>query len=130
MARVIAREIGENKSVIISGATENKLEEIKKFKDSNLQYLISTDTLNYGVNLEFINKLIHFDLPWTPAKVEQREGRIDRITQQRGMLITKLIAKDSFDEHVANVIEKKKEIFQLAVDGIKEMTKLYFEKDK
>lgn len=118
MARAIEKIVGQENCIVVSGATSDKLGEVKRFKESTThKYLISTDTLNYGVNMEFIHNLIHIDLPWTPAKVEQREGRIDRITQTESMYIVKLIAKDSFDEHVANILEMKQKEFDKAIEG-------------
>lgn len=44
--------------------------------------LISTDCLSEGVNLQdYFNALIHYDLPWNPNRLDQREGRIDRFGQ-------------------------------------------------
>ena len=45
--------------------------------------LISTDAGGEGLNLQFSNCVINYDLPWNPMKIEQRIGRVDRIGQQR-----------------------------------------------
>ena len=50
---------------------------------SERRLLIATDCLSEGINLqEGFNALLHYDLPWNPNRLEQREGRIDRFGQQ------------------------------------------------
>ena len=58
---------------------EVRLEELKTYPQ---RILVATDCLSEGVNLqEFFNAVIHYDLPWNPNRLEQREGRIDRYGQ-------------------------------------------------
>ncbi len=117
MARVICSEIGDS-CYMISGDTKNKIAAIKEFKESSKKYLVATDCLNYGVNLEFLKTLIHFDLAWTPSRMEQREGRVDRLTQTQKMLIINLIARHTFEEKVIKVLEKKQKYINEAVTGV------------
>ena len=45
--------------------------------------LIATDCLSEGINLqELFTGVLHYDLPWNPNRLEQREGRVDRFGQQ------------------------------------------------
>ena len=45
--------------------------------------LIATDCLSEGINLqEWFTAVLHYDLPWNPNRLEQREGRVDRFGQQ------------------------------------------------
>lgn len=58
---------------------ELRLEELTTYPQ---RILVATDCLSEGVNLqEFFNAVIHYDLPWNPNRLEQREGRIDRYGQ-------------------------------------------------
>ncbi|HBB33293.1 MAG TPA: helicase [Cyanobacteria bacterium UBA8803] len=58
---------------------EIRLEELAAYPQ---RILVATDCLSEGVNLqEFFNAVIHYDLPWNPNRLEQREGRIDRYGQ-------------------------------------------------
>lgn len=120
MAHLLVEELGKDNCILITGNEKDKLGLIKEFKASDKKYLIATDCLNYGVNLEFCNVMIHFDLPWTPARIEQREGRIDRITQKRNMLIIKFISEDTLEQRILEVLEIKKDLFKNAVEGINE----------
>ena len=51
-----------------------------EFRDS-ARVLVSTDAGGEGVNLQFAHVVINYDLPWSPTKIEQRIGRVDRIGQ-------------------------------------------------
>jgi len=61
---------------------ELRREKIDEMNSSERRLLIATDCLSEGINLqEGFNALIHYDLPWNPNRLEQREGRIDRFGQ-------------------------------------------------
>jgi superfamily II DNA or RNA helicase len=57
-------------------------EEIQaRVRDRSLRLLVATDAASEGLNLQRLETLINVDLPWNPARLEQRKGRIDRIGQ-------------------------------------------------
>ncbi|MBI3269067.1 MAG: DEAD/DEAH box helicase [Planctomycetes bacterium] len=70
------------------GMDEKKREEIKRAFNGDparhpLRILIATDAAREGVNLQnYCADLFHFDVPWNPARIEQRNGRIDRKLQR------------------------------------------------
>jgi len=106
------------KCLLITGEDEKKQEKIDKFRKDDSKVLISTDCLMYGVDLDMASYLIHYDLPWNPAKIEQREGRLDRVTQKNNMLIMKLIAQDTVEDRVIEILEKKTDLFKKTVEGV------------
>jgi hypothetical protein len=69
--------------------------------------LISTDTGGEGLNLQFSNCVINYDLPWNPMKIEQRIGRVDRIGQQRDVIAYNFILTDTIEARVREVLEEK-----------------------
>jgi SNF2 family DNA or RNA helicase len=85
---------------------EERTLRIKKFKEE-AQILISTDTGAEGLNFQFCNNLINYDLPWNPMAVEQRIGRLDRIGQKRDMNIYSFATKGTMEEHVVDLIINK-----------------------
>ncbi len=85
---------------------EEKTERIAQFKN-DAQIMISTETGAEGLNFQFCNVLINYDLPWNPMSVEQRIGRLDRIGQKRDMYIYSLATKDTMEEHVVDLIINK-----------------------
>ena len=73
---------------VFTGATgSDRREEVKRAFNADpllerLRILICTDAAREGINLQTrCSDLVHFDLPWNPARLEQRNGRIDRKLQ-------------------------------------------------
>jgi len=80
-------------SAVVKGGDDNKQDVIQRFapeasgyqqtlaesSESELQYVVATDTLSEGVNLQDVSVQISYDLPWNPMRIVQRVGRIDRI---------------------------------------------------
>ncbi|HLC31891.1 MAG TPA: SNF2-related protein [Candidatus Nanoarchaeia archaeon] len=85
---------------------EERTKIIKEFKES-ADILISTETGAEGLNFQFCNNLINYDLPWNPMSVEQRIGRLDRIGQKKDMNIFSLATKNTMEEHVVDLIINK-----------------------
>lgn len=69
--------------------------------------LISTDAGGEGLNLQFSNCVINYDLPWNPMKIEQRIGRVDRIGQQRDVEVFNFVLADTVESRVKDILEEK-----------------------
>lgn len=69
--------------------------------------LISTDAGGEGLNLQFSNCVINYDLPWNPMKIEQRIGRVDRIGQKHDVVAYNFILADTIEFRVKEVLEEK-----------------------
>jgi len=90
-------EIGE--VVLINGSMklDEKLEAIKLFNDS-APFMISTEAGGEGINLhESCHVMVNYDLPWNPARLVQRIGRLYRYGQKETVVVFNLHAHDSFD---------------------------------
>ncbi len=77
-----------------------------EFKEES-KILISTDTGGEGLNLQFANIVINYDLPWNPMKIEQRIGRVDRIGQEKDVLVYNFINIDTVENRVRSILESK-----------------------
>lgn len=61
---------------------EERREKIDEMAKSQRRVLVATDCLSEGINLQDkFNAILHYDLPWNPNRLEQREGRVDRFGQ-------------------------------------------------
>ena len=89
---------------------EDRRERIEKMGAHRQRVLIATDCLSEGINLhEHFTAVLHYDLPWNPNRLEQREGRVDRFGQRaKEVKAYLLFSKDSaVDGVVLDVILRK-----------------------
>jgi superfamily II DNA or RNA helicase len=80
--------------------------------------LVSTDAGGEGVNLQFAHVVVNWDLPWSPTRLEQRIGRIDRIGQGHDVKAVNLVLEDSVEQRVVQVLDEKLAVIldELGVD--------------
>ncbi len=99
------------RTMIIKGSMEAKerAEEIELFKKEG-DIIVMTEAGAYGLNLQEASYVIHFDLPWSVAKLQQREDRAHRIGQMKPVTVYSLVAKDTVDEYVAKVLHGKNKV--------------------
>ena len=75
--------------------------------------LIVTDAGSEGLNLQFCNTIINYDLPWNPQKIEQRIGRCHRYGQTHDVVAINLLNTDNeADRRVYDILSKKFELFE------------------
>ena len=89
-----------------SMSLDEKIKSKTRFKEE-CQFLITTDSGGEGINLQFCNIMINYDLPWNPMKIEQRIGRIDRIGQTKDVRIFNFILEDTVEERVHSILDSK-----------------------
>ena len=84
-------------------------EDIKKaVKKREIRLLVATDAACEGLNLQTLGSLINVDLPWNPARLEQRLGRIKRFGQARRTVdMLNLVYHDTQDEKVYQVLSRR-----------------------
>ena len=89
---------------------------IRKFENNpECKIFLSTEAGGTGLNLQVADTLINFELPWNPAKKNQRIGRIDRLGQKSGKLtIYNLITRNSIEQQIAAGLLVKQNLF----DGV------------
>ena len=80
---------------------------------NNAKVLICTDTGSEGLNLQFCNTVINYDLPWNPMKIEQRIGRCHRYGQEHDVVAINLLnTQNAADQRVYDILSKKFELFE------------------
>ena len=80
-------------------------------EDSACRVFLSTDAGGVGLNLQAGQVLVNLDLPFNPARLEQRIARIHRLGQPEPTRVILLVAQDSYEERVWAGIEGKRELF-------------------
>lgn len=87
---------------------------IREFEDNpRCRVFLSTEAGGAGLNLQVADTVINFELPWNPAKKNQRIGRIDRLGQQSGQLtVINLIARNSIESRIAEGLLLKQDLFE------------------
>lgn len=117
MHKLIGQMLLENNIAFseLNGSIPSKKrgEIIKKFEDDdNCKVFLSTEAGGAGLNLQVANTLINFELPWNPAKKNQRIGRIDRLGQKSNKLsIFNLITDNSIEQNIALGLLVKQNLF-------------------
>lgn len=90
---------------------------------------LSTDAGGVGLNLQAADCVISFELPWNPAKLNQRIGRVMRIGQKSKCVnVINLIAKQSIEEKIHAGLQLKKELFNGVFDGTTNQVEFSHEK--
>ena len=85
---------------------------IVDYFENNAKILILTDAGSEGLNLQFCNSIINYDLPWNPMKIEQRIGRCHRYGQQNTVVALNLLnASNAADQRVYDILSNKLELF-------------------
>lgn len=79
------------------------------------QILISTQSGSEGKNLQFSHIMVNYDLPWNPMKLEQRIGRLHRLTQEREVLVFNLSLQDTFEGYILYLLSEKIKMFELVI---------------
>jgi SNF2 family DNA or RNA helicase len=86
--------------------------------DADCRIFLSTDAGGVGLNLQHAAALVvNLDLPWNPAVLEQRIGRVHRMGQSRGVQVVNLIGQGSIEEGMLGVLAFKKSLFAGVLDG-------------
>ena len=99
--------------------TQDRFNKIKEFKQGKFDILLSTEVGSEGLDMQFCNVVINYDLPWNPMRVEQRIGRIDRIGQKFDkLLIFNLCIKDSIEDRIFNRLYTKLNLFESSIGEI------------
>lgn len=101
----------ESKEVLLVNGSMNlrqKLEVIERFNDEangSSNFLVSTEAGGEGFNLHYAcHVMVNYDLPWNPARLQQRIGRLYRYGQQKPVLVINLHASDNFDNQAIGLM--------------------------
>ena len=103
----------------LDGSSKQRLEIVNRFQ-SNSEipvFLISLKAGGVGLNLSAADTVIHFDPWWNPAVEAQATDRVHRIGQTRVVTAYKLITRDTVEEKILKLQEKKRAAIDAAIDS-------------
>ena len=98
----------------IKGSTKDRSEQLRRFREDPACEIFVASLLaaGVGIDLTVASIVIHYDRWWNPAKENQATDRVHRIGQSRGVQVFKLVTKDSIEEHIHDMIERKKGLLE------------------
>ncbi|RLL48093.1 DEAD/DEAH box helicase [Oceanobacillus piezotolerans] len=100
------------------GFKRSKKDWMKQLFKDHVQVLIATEAGGEGINLQFCNHLINYDLPWNPMRVEQRIGRIHRYGQEKDVQIYNFAIKETMEEHIMTLLYEKINLFEQVIGNL------------
>jgi hypothetical protein len=99
--------------------------EINRFKlDPACRLFLSTDSGSVGLNLQVASAVVNMDLPWNPAKLEQRIARAWRKNQMRTVNVINLVTQDSIEHNILHLLGRKQALADGVLDGAGDLAAL------
>jgi superfamily II DNA or RNA helicase len=118
----LADTLHEYEPVMLHGGliASERRDNLRRFTAGNARLLIATDAASEGLNLqERCRLVINLELPWTPLRLEQRIGRVDRIGQQRRVHAVHLVAANTPEESTVARLLLRSQRVAAVLDGLR-----------
>ena len=119
LVRELAAELGVEAAWHTGSVPQQRRRaEIVRFKqDPACRLFLSTDSGSVGLNLQVASAVINVDLPWNPAKLEQRIARAWRKNQTRSVTVVNLVCEDSIEHQILHLLGHKQALADGVLDG-------------
>ena len=126
MVRELAGEMGVDVAWHTGSVPQQRRRaEINRFKhDPACRLFLSTDSGSVGLNLQVASAVINVDLPWNPAKLEQRIARAWRKNQTRSVSVVNLVTEDSIEHSILHLLGRKQALADGVLDGAGDLAAL------
>jgi len=133
MTRLVAKELDKLKvkyEYLHGGVPSKKRKDLLSnfANDESSRVFLSTDAGGVGLNLQAANTVINLDIPWNPAVIEQRIGRVHRIGQGKHVRVINFVTKDTIEHRMLGLIRFKKSMFEGVLDNGE--NQVFMDKDK
>ncbi len=86
-------------------------------EEAGCRAFLATDAGGVGLNLQHASVVVNMDLPWNPAVLEQRIGRVHRLGQKQPVRVVNFVSKGTIEEGMLDVLKFKTSLFSGALDG-------------
>ena len=119
LVRELAAELGVEAAWHTGSVPQQRRRaEIIRFKqDPSCRLFLSTDSGSVGLNLQAANAVVNVDLPWNPAKLEQRIARAWRKNQTRSVTVVNLVCEGSIEHQILHLLDRKQALADGILDG-------------
>ena len=125
LARFASRDLLERReelSEVFHGGLDGRARRrvLERFRERDeIRVLFSTDAGGLGLNLQdSASIVVNLEVPWNPAVLEQRIGRVHRMGQLRSVQVLHFVTRGAIEERVRQVVEGKRALFEgLMIDG-------------
>ena len=114
------RKAGYKCALIYGDPDINKSEVLRNFQfDDTIKILLSSEVGSEGLDMQFCNTIVNYDLPWNPMVVEQRIGRIDRFGQESPIVnINTIVVAESILEDIYERLLTRIGIFRESIGDL------------
>ena len=118
LARARLERLGVASTMLHGGIpTAKRPALIERFRqDDDLRVMLSSDAGGVGLNLQVASYVIHLDLPWNPARLDQRTARAHRIGQTRGVSVVYLCAAEGIENGIRETLSGKRAVRDAALE--------------
>ncbi len=100
------------------GFKRGKKDWMKQLFENHAQVLIATEAGGEGINLQFCQHMINYDLPWNPMRLEQRIGRIHRYGQTKDVHIYNFAIEHTIEAHILQLLYNKIGLFERIIGDL------------
>ncbi|MBI5525768.1 MAG: DEAD/DEAH box helicase [Deltaproteobacteria bacterium] len=91
---------------------------VKQFRDDpSCRLFLATDAGGTGLNLQNASVVVNMDIPWNPAVLEQRIGRVHRLGQEKPVQAVSFVAQGTIEHGMLSLLSFKKSMFEGVLDG-------------
>jgi len=118
LERFITERFGEKPMFYHGGCNVNQRQDmVERFQNNRADkiFILSLKAAGTGLNLTAATHVIHYDLWWNPAVENQATDRAYRIGQKKNVMVHRMIAKNTFEERIDDMIQKKKHLADMTV---------------
>lgn len=117
-AAATAHDLGKTlRCPVVTSRERSRDEVLRAFRSGRIDRVVSTDMAAEGLNLQRAGVLVHYDIPWNPVKLDQRNGRAHRIGQERASVKAIYFLPQTRDSGIIETIARKNRIRRWALIG-------------
>lgn len=123
LSKFLGEKYGASRSVkFLQGMSPAEMQIAARLfqRNSECKYMVCDKSGGEGRNFQFVDFLIHYDLPWYPDEIEQRIGRLDRIGREKGHNVNNIIihSEESIEEDIYHLFDSCFGVFNRSLSGL------------